>query len=249
VRDRASLLAELEEYPNGILSRDLVDTYHGASVDMADMICSGDVLAVTHKKLTGENTETLFPRGLRFLFRVGGATPFNFRVNQIKTTKDLRPEVRRGDALKLTYAAPALGNGATSIIGRVSTRTHGKMRKWARPISVSSLKEIGDDAANSEWASPFSAEAMPVEVKQQSQAQALPTGQMHLHKFGCTNDVRALWLETAASLPKTDPGLLDELEKHGAGVKQVTHKRARPREKQKKVQRRRRINITNRHLL
>jgi len=247
VRDRASLLAELEEYPNGIPMKDLADAYHGVQSDMANAVFSGDVLAVTNRKLTGENTEILFPRGLRLFFRVGGeAAGFSLSGNnRLSTAKDIRHEIRRGDAVKVTPCDEVAGvKTPASAAGRISTRMQGRLRKWARPISVSSLKEMGgDDTTSVEWANPFTSNSVPVEF-----GQPIPSGQVQLQKFGCTNDVRALWTETAVSLPKTDQELFKALEDHGAGVKQATHKRARPREKQKKVQRRRRMNITNRHL-
>eukprot|EP00934_Nitzschia_sp_Nitz4_P005906 Nitzschia sp. Nitz4//scaffold7_size249615//169618//171261//NITZ4_001192-RA/size249615-processed-gene-0.203-mRNA-1//-1//CDS//3329558487//5896//frame0 len=73
VRDRASLLAQVNRCNNGVPKRDLEDAYDGVEEDIDSLICGGDVLAIHNSE---DKTIILFPRGDLFLVELDGTINF-----------------------------------------------------------------------------------------------------------------------------------------------------------------------------
>lgn len=69
VRERASLLAQVNRMHNGVPVRDLEDSYVGIESDIDGLICGGDVIAVQN---TEDKDKILFPRGEAFLVELDG---------------------------------------------------------------------------------------------------------------------------------------------------------------------------------
>ena len=69
VRDRTTLLAQINRCKNGVARRDLEDAYDGAERDLDALICAGDILAITN---TEDKDKILFPRGEPFLVELDG---------------------------------------------------------------------------------------------------------------------------------------------------------------------------------
>ena len=69
VRDRASLLAQINRMFSGIPVRDLHDSYPDIEEDIAALIAGGDVIAVMN---TEDKDRVLFPRGEPFLVEMDG---------------------------------------------------------------------------------------------------------------------------------------------------------------------------------
>ena len=69
VRDRASLLAQVNRMHNGVPVRDLEDSYAGIEDDIETLICGGEVIAVQN---TEDKDKILFPRGEAFLVELDG---------------------------------------------------------------------------------------------------------------------------------------------------------------------------------
>lgn len=69
VRDRASLLAQINRCKNGVPRRDLEDAYDGVERDLDILITAGDILAIHN---TEDKTQILFPRGEAFLVELDG---------------------------------------------------------------------------------------------------------------------------------------------------------------------------------
>ena len=69
VRDRTSLLAQINRCNNGVPRRDLEDAYDGVDDDLDILITAGDVLAVQN---TEDKTQILFPRGEAFWVELDG---------------------------------------------------------------------------------------------------------------------------------------------------------------------------------
>ncbi len=69
VRDRASLLAQINRCKNGVPRRDLEDAYDGVESDLDLLITAGDILAIHN---TEDKTQILFPRGEAFLVELDG---------------------------------------------------------------------------------------------------------------------------------------------------------------------------------
>jgi hypothetical protein len=118
VRDRTSLLAQINGCKNGVPMRDLVDAYDGVEEDIAALITAGDVIALANP----EEKAILFPRGEAFLVELdgivtikkadmpktddneaGGAAPAQSRPDAecylLDTDVDPTRQIRRGEAV------------------------------------------------------------------------------------------------------------------------------------------------------
>lgn len=69
VRDRTTLLAQINRCKNGVARRDLDDAYDGVENDLDALITAGDVLAINN---TEDKDKILFPRGEAFLVEMDG---------------------------------------------------------------------------------------------------------------------------------------------------------------------------------
>ncbi len=69
VRDRKSLVAQINSSKNGVRMSFLVDTYEGAHTDIWNLITAGDIIACENKEL---KDKILFPRGESFLVELDG---------------------------------------------------------------------------------------------------------------------------------------------------------------------------------
>lgn len=69
VRDRKTLLAQINRCKNGVPMRDMIDSYDTVKDDLDALICSGDILALYN---TEDKDKVLFPRGEPFLVELDG---------------------------------------------------------------------------------------------------------------------------------------------------------------------------------
>ncbi len=69
VRDRTTLLAQINQCKNGVARRDLEDCYDGVEDDLDALIAAGDVLAIAN---TEDKDKIIFPRGEAFLVELDG---------------------------------------------------------------------------------------------------------------------------------------------------------------------------------
>jgi len=69
VRDRASLLAQINRMTSGVPMRDLLDSYLHVDRDLQALVTAGDVLAVSNSE---DKDRVLFPRGDLFLVELDG---------------------------------------------------------------------------------------------------------------------------------------------------------------------------------
>lgn len=69
VRDRTSLLAQINRCKNGVARRDLEDAYDGVEENLDALITAGDVLAISNTEF---RDKILFPRGEAFLVEMDG---------------------------------------------------------------------------------------------------------------------------------------------------------------------------------
>lgn len=69
VRDRTSLLAQINRMTSGVSMRDLLDSYLNVEKDLQGLITAGDVIAVQN---TEDKDKILFPRGEPFLVELDG---------------------------------------------------------------------------------------------------------------------------------------------------------------------------------
>jgi len=69
VRDRTTLLAQINRMVSGVSMRDLLDSYAGVEQDLQSLITAGDVVAIAN---TEDKDKILFPRGEAFLVELDG---------------------------------------------------------------------------------------------------------------------------------------------------------------------------------
>lgn len=69
VRDRKTLLAQINRCKNGVPMRDMIDSYDTVMGDLDALVCAGDVLALYN---TEDKDKVLFPRGEPFFVELDG---------------------------------------------------------------------------------------------------------------------------------------------------------------------------------
>jgi hypothetical protein len=245
VHDAASLVTFVNNSPNGVVASEVFDCYVGAERDVEKAIVGGAVVATLDATTRRVG---LFPRGAPYLVRLtGDAKPKDART--VATAKDVTTEVRRGDAVGLV-----LDDGADPPVAwhRVSSRVHasGSQPKRAeRPLGATSLKEM--HSAN-EYCDRFDAGALTVN---EDRLDCGGRPRFGLCRHGASNDVRALWLETAAETPVDHAQLERKLVEAKLNAKISRKSNKRPGRKQEdEAKKKRRVNsrfqrLTNTHLV
>lgn len=220
MKDRDTL-GEMINSSTGVTAKAIEDDkcYPAVAEDIKELIRRGQVLAVKNEDTAKQASTILHPRGIQFMVGLGGekgARAGTLSQHEVRTDRDLRAEVRRGDALgacAIDSAAARAASPSRAAWFRVSSTLVGAQRQWAQaPPSVSSVKELGKDRqdaldqqaklqAGSDdegggkpkdlWAEPFTEKQLPLDVPTDA-----VEGPVTLFKFGCTNDVRRLWKET-----------------------------------------------------
>ena len=122
VRDRTSLLAQINRCKNGVGRRDLEDAYDGVEEDLDALITAGDVLAISN---TEDKDKILFPRGEAFLIELDGI---------VTLSEAAVPAVMPSPATSTNNGSPAKngtkangtanGNGASKIENEVVSSTN-----------------------------------------------------------------------------------------------------------------------------
>ena len=69
VRDRKSLLAQINRCKNGVPMRDMIDSYDTVLEDLNALVCAGDILSLLN---TEDKDKVLFPRGEPFIVELDG---------------------------------------------------------------------------------------------------------------------------------------------------------------------------------
>lgn len=88
VRDRTSLLAQINRMTSGVPMRDLLDSYLNVEQDLQTLVTAGDVLAVVN---TEDKDKILFPRGEAFLVELDGQVNMNMTMNMNMAPPPSRP--------------------------------------------------------------------------------------------------------------------------------------------------------------
>jgi TFA2 Winged helix domain 2 len=78
VRDRKSLLAQINRAKEGVSFEDLIDSYDDVENDLDALITAGDIIAIAN---TEDKKKILFPRGEPFLTELDGIISLPVRVN------------------------------------------------------------------------------------------------------------------------------------------------------------------------
>ena len=191
VHDFESLATFVNRSPNGVVGSEVFDCYVGAERDVERAIVGGAVAAI----LDGTSRRVgLFPRGAPYFVALSGEARFR-SDRALATTRDVSSEVRRGDAVGLWLRGERPANWS-----RVSSRVHAsghQPKRAERPLSVTSLKDMH---SSNEYCDAFTAAELPLNDGDRATAE-FSRATFRLVKHGCSNDVRGLWLETAAETP------------------------------------------------
>uniref|UniRef100_A0A7S3K250 Uncharacterized protein n=1 Tax=Aureoumbra lagunensis TaxID=44058 RepID=A0A7S3K250_9STRA len=195
--DRASLLSRIEAQTNGgIPITELEDCYDGVIDDIEDCIVSGQVIAIQH----GTNHSiSLFARGDNYLVQLQAKASDTFEIMEeddstiiLQTTESCLPDLRRGDALRV-------GQRWYRVSSRVNKSKNQPMRA-KRPLSVSSNADM--HSANV-YCDPFDNTQISLQAASMNDddIQHNISANTFLTRHGISNDIRSLWLETAAAVP------------------------------------------------
>lgn len=180
VRDRTSLLAQINRMVSGVPMRDLLDSYPKVEVDLAALITAGDVVAVAN---TEDKDKILFPRGEAFLVELdgivtvpqrkyngkktsnGGRSPEDFLdensqqpVFLIETDVDPISQIRRGEAVQVggewfrVSSAVKAGVPLSEQPGRAQA-----------PLSVVSLTDLPKRNEVDGYIRPFNSRTLPLD--------------------------------------------------------------------------------------
>lgn len=114
VKDRKTLLAQINRCKNGVPMRDMVDSYDRVIFDLDALITAGDIMALHN---TEDKDKVLFPRGEPFLVELDGIIvpplerkniaaknemmPPRRPVYCVETDSDPRSQLRRGEAVQI----------------------------------------------------------------------------------------------------------------------------------------------------
>ena len=105
VRDRTTLLAQINRMVSGVPMRDLLDSYPTVADDLQALITAGDVVAVANSE---DKDKILFPRGEAFLVELDGIVTLprkkeghEQQVVQVDTDVDPTTQIRRGEAIQV----------------------------------------------------------------------------------------------------------------------------------------------------
>lgn len=186
----------IEKLRLGLSRNEIRDSYPGIAEHIADMVTSGQVLAV------GNNQDiVLYPRKKPFLTELSGEVTLTSGSSIVQTSADLRHEIRRGDAI-------LLGDLWFRVSSVISTSSISQQPARARPpASVSSTEDMN---SRNEYLYPYTENTLPLSAP----VSRLPpegslcvvrtnedngTGQrvtIKAYKHGCSNDLRMRWEKT-----------------------------------------------------
>jgi hypothetical protein len=184
VRDRATLLAQINRSKYGVDQRDLNDCYDGVEEDIKDLYRAGDIIAVNNSE---DRTCVLFPRGETFLVELdgiisvgkgatNGENPSNGTSNSdpavklalerngnqkvvcLETDVDPTKQIRRGEAV-------CIGGHwfRVSSAVRPGVSLEEQPARAQAPLSVTSLTELSKRNLVDGYVRPFNEKTVPID--------------------------------------------------------------------------------------
>ncbi|OEU07861.1 hypothetical protein FRACYDRAFT_174399 [Fragilariopsis cylindrus CCMP1102] len=180
VRDRKSLLAQINRCKNGVPMRDMIDSYDNVMDDLDALITAGDVLALFN---TEDKDKVLFPRGEPFFVELDGIinpppkkkkkstdttmnntemgslmTSQEKKMYCVETDSDPRSQVRRGEAIQI-------GGSWFRVSSAVK---EGPLKdqpaRATAPLSVVSRKDLSKRNEIDGYIRPFSERIVPADA-------------------------------------------------------------------------------------
>jgi hypothetical protein len=173
VRDRATLLAQINALTTGVKTSDLVDCYSNCREDIGALITAGDIIAVAN---TEDKDKILFPRGDAFLVELDGYVSLldatrckNVTDPQAVVAVDADPtrQIRRGEAVRVggqwCRISSAIKHGVP--LSDQPTRA-------MAPLSVTSFVDLPKRNEQDGYVRPFSAKLLPLDHELTESARA-----------------------------------------------------------------------------
>jgi hypothetical protein len=234
-RGRVELKRIVETERGGVSREDVKNTYDDALDDIGDLLRSTELIGLKNPE---KKDCVLFPRGKQFLVRMSGTVTVTRRSFTLQTTTDLRPEIRRGDAIRVG-----------DYWFRVSSQVNAKGNQPARAQAPSSVSSIDEMSSKNTYIYQFTHDHLPLDMEFDADGDFEGPALKH----GCTNDIREMWAQTLKEVPETDLELQQKLVSRNLVTKLAT-KPLRPivRTKQEKKKRKRKDreirHMTNTHL-
>lgn len=189
IRDKTSLLAQINRMTNGAPMRDLLDSYLTVEEDIQTLITAGDIIALTN---TEDKDKILFPRGDAFLVELDGLislpqlAPTNghhesphtddtssmppplqrsSEMTIVETDVDPRNQVRRGEAIQV-------GGQWFRVSSAVKEGPLAEQPSRAQaPLSVVSLADLSKRNEVDGYIRPFTAKILPLDGHLSEEAQ------------------------------------------------------------------------------
>mmetsp|Transcript_37649 Transcript_37649/g.91557 ORF Transcript_37649/g.91557 Transcript_37649/m.91557 type:complete len:520 (+) Transcript_37649:124-1683(+) len=173
VRDKKSLLAQINRAKDGVSFEDLIDSYDDVEDDLDALITAGDIIAIANSE---DKKKILFPRGEPFLTEIDGiinlpasviaaimkaattGSTSRLAVDFVTTDVDPSSQIRRGEAIQI---------GGTWF--RVSSKVqHGSKKDQPQraqpPLSVVALAEMPNHKRNeSQYIRNFNRKMIPTD--------------------------------------------------------------------------------------
>lgn len=160
VRDKSTLLAQVNRMPSGVRHRDLADSYPGIEEDINSLITAGEVIACQN---TEERDKVLFPRGDSFLVELDGgisipAATNGAQVFSVSTDVDPRVQIRRGEAIQVAGQWFRVSSAIKEGVSLSDQPTRAQA-----PLSVVSRRDLSDRNEADGYIRDFSKDSIPLD--------------------------------------------------------------------------------------
>ena len=198
IKNKAELLREIERVASGISMKEISNPpcYNDIEADCHSMIVGGTIIAVKNKEFKA----VLFPRGQPFFTRLSGDIVATPGCSDLRTTADLRSEIRRGDAIRVGVSGDWYRVSSAAPSGR-------ELDRQTAPLSVTSERDMSDKNV---YRDEFGPKTLPLDGDfeayenegqgQNSNEDGLFKGGAYRH--GASNCIRQLWGSTMADMNK-----------------------------------------------
>jgi len=143
VRDRKTLLAQINRCKNGVLMKELEDSYDTVQDDLDALVCAGDVLALFN---TERKDKVLFPRGEPFLVELDGI--ICLPVEKPSPNDPAVPATAGSNGTVKTEETAATTPNATNDASEAGEASSAADDKATTPSEVASSEAAAATAAN-----------------------------------------------------------------------------------------------------
>ena len=194
IRDKSTMLAQINRMANGVPSKELMDSYASAPADIQALITAGDIIALSNSG-SDEKDRILFPRGDDFFVELDGLislphqlglpaltngddTPVADDANSmpppssrflditsVEIDVDPRTQVRRGEAIQVGGQWFRVSSAVKD--GPLSEQP----TKAQAPLSVVSLRDLSKDNEKLGYIRPFTTKLLPLDGALSANAQ------------------------------------------------------------------------------